>query len=91
MRQCRRCSMAAVAPLLQPLSPTRRSPCCCPGPDGIFAALAVHLAHKARGVAVEMRPNTVYAPLTVDTLNLKVRSGVVGEAPALARLCRQAA
>lgn len=42
-----------------------------PCPDGIFAALAVHLAHRARGVPVEFRPNTVYAPLSVDCLGLK--------------------
>lgn len=43
-------------------------------PDGIFAALAVHLAHKARGVAVDWRPNTVYAPLSVADLALQVGS-----------------
>lgn len=43
------------------------------GPDGIFAALAVHLAHKARGVAVEWRPNTVWGPEKVDALNLQVK------------------
>ena len=42
-------------------------------PDGIFAALAVHLAHKARGTPVEFRPNTVYAPLTLDALQLQAR------------------
>jgi nanoRNase/pAp phosphatase (c-di-AMP/oligoRNAs hydrolase) len=42
-----------------------------PCPDGIFAALAVHLAHKGRGAAVEFRPNTVYAPLSVDALELQ--------------------
>ncbi|KAL4458550.1 hypothetical protein ABPG75_013415 [Micractinium tetrahymenae] len=42
-----------------------------PCPDGIFAALAVHLAHKARGVAVDWRPNTVYAPLSVADLALQ--------------------
>lgn len=41
-------------------------------PDGIFAALAVHMAHKARGLAVDWRPNTVYAPLSVADLDLQV-------------------
>lgn len=42
-----------------------------PCPDGIFAALAVHMAHKARGLAVDWRPNTVYAPLSVADLDLQ--------------------
>ena len=40
-------------------------------PDGIFAALALHLAHRARGLTVDWRPNTVYAPLTVEALQLR--------------------
>ncbi|PSC71276.1 DHHA1 domain [Micractinium conductrix] len=42
-----------------------------PCPDGVFAALAVHLAHRARGQAVEYWPNTVYAPLTLEDLRLQ--------------------
>lgn len=48
------------------------------GPDGIFAALAVHLAHKARGAHVEFRPNTVWAPEPVEALNLQVGGGCCG-------------
>lgn len=34
-----------------------------PCPDGIFAALAAHLYHNARGRPVSFLPNTVYEPL----------------------------
>lgn len=48
---------------------------CClyhyPCPDGIFAALALHLAHKTRGLPVDFHPNTVWAPLTEEALSLK--------------------
>lgn len=42
-----------------------------PCPDGIFAALAVHLAHRERGISVDWRPNTVYTPLSVADLALQ--------------------
>lgn len=45
-------------------------------PDGIFAALAVHLAHRERGISVDWRPNTVYTPLSVADLALQVRGFV---------------
>ena len=64
----------------------------CPpaGPDGIFAALAVHLAHKARGQAVEFRPNTVYKPLSVDALNSLQASGLVRPTISLQKPCLNA-
>lgn len=31
----------------------------------------MHLAHRARGAAVEFVPNRVYAPATVDSLGLR--------------------
>jgi hypothetical protein len=77
--RCRRCCTcrpptAALHSTHTPF-PTHLEPQC---PDGIFAALAVHLAHKARGQPVEFRPNTVYAPLTLDALQLQARGGCVG-------------
>lgn len=49
-----------------------RSSLCCAGPDGIFAALALHLYHATAGLKVEYLPNTVYGPRTVEALNLQV-------------------
>ena len=48
------------------------------GPDGIFAALALHLWHQAKGKAVEFVPNRVYAPATVEALGLQVGTVVAG-------------
>ena len=51
---------------------------CTAGPDGIFAALALHLWHQAKGKAVEFVPNRVYAPATVEALGLQVGTVVAG-------------
>lgn len=41
--------------------------------DGIFAALAAHLHFAATGAAVRFVPNRVFAPCTVQDLQLQVR------------------
>jgi len=43
-----------------------------PCPDGIFAALAATLHFRQRGVPVHYAPNRVFAPCTVESLQLTV-------------------
>jgi hypothetical protein len=50
--------------------------------DGVFAALAVHLAHAS---PVEWWPNTVWAPHAVESLSLKVRRAPTALQPHLNR------
>ena len=44
-----------------------------PCPDGIFAALAAHLHFQQRGYTnVRFAPNRVFAPCTIEELQLQV-------------------
>eukprot|EP00898_Chlorokybus_atmophyticus_P007980 jgi/Chlat1/8183/Chrsp76S07622 len=40
-----------------------------PCPDGVFAAVAAHLYHKAIGCKVDFYANTVFSPLSLDSWN----------------------
>ena len=44
-----------------------------PCPDGVFAALAAHLAFAKTAETVAWIPNTVYAPRKLDDLKLQVQ------------------